>query len=301
MVSKTIEQTSCRAKSRHDDIELSHFDSAQHGSVLFLRHDLIRLIIIVIFIVSNIQPLYSQTYRWKKICDSVPFNRYSFPNFSIDKKNRFIIADELVGFIWKSTDKGKTWQKSVFKNTRKIQGYVFSRGDNGMYYVSMVNNKKVDSINLNWWVENKELLQRENRNAICFIGTGKFFQVLGEGLIYSPDSGRQFYHVDLLNQKYDVPLHSVAQDTSLPFYFSEQQPTSLYRDWQQHIMVSSRGRGIFYSTDKGRTWKQYNLGLKDTSVIQLTANNKGQIFALTQSGSIYAWYKLIKKKSAGFK
>ena len=60
--------------------------------------------------------------------------------------------------------------------------------------------------------------------------------------------------------------------------------TSLAINSKDDIFAGSYDQGIFSSTDNGENWIQINDGLTSSSVLSLTVNNIGYVFAATDSG-----------------
>ncbi len=254
-----------------------------------------RILLVGIFLSLGISESSSQSLRWKKECDVVPV---TFPShLFMDRNDHLFIYSRMEHVIMKSNDDGQTWRRIDTTISQTIPGFALEFGSGGVVSSIKINNKKVDLNKKNWWLDNKKMLLNDFPGTLCFTKSNKIFIVFGTGLKVSDDSGKHFYPVDVFHKR-DAKndMDSMALDENLFRYYSDQQPTNVFIDWLENIMIGSEKYGIFYSTNQGRTWKKFNTGLRDTSITNLTANRKGQIFALTKSGELYSWYKLIKKK-----
>lgn len=248
-----------------------------------------------IFLLLGISEASSQSLRWKKECEVVPIKSPS--RLFLDRNDQLFLYSRLEHGILKSTDDGRTWQRIDTTVSQSISGLAVEFGSGGVVSSVKINNKKVELDQKKWWLGNKKTLLNDFPGTLCFTKSNKIFMVFGTGLLTSDDSGKHFYPVDVFNKRSAKnDMDSIALDENLFRYYSDQRPTNVFIDWLGHVMTGSEKYGIFYSTNEGRNWRKFNKGLQDTSIINLTANRKGQIFALTKSGGIYSWYKLIKKK-----
>jgi len=87
-----------------------------------------------------------------------------------------------------------------------------------------------------------------------------------------------------------IPVNGIFSQTQ--FWQQTNGPYGGYiydiaKDSVGNLYVATNGGGVFYSSDQGNTWSQLTNGMKDRTILSLTFDKSGALYAGTWQGTIY--------------
>ncbi len=173
--------------------------------------------------------------------------------------------------VYRSTDNGKSWEpksngikdKSNIMKMSSNENFIFAATNpEGMY--------KSSDYGKSWIIKNSGLPKETNFNDITafknIIITATIFPT---GLFLSTDNGESWEDISSV-----LPLTTDRYVSSIEIYDGH-----IFVGLRNNIHIPFNSVGIYYSSDKGNTWK--HLGLQDKDIFSVCINNK-YVFASTR-------------------
>ena len=201
---------------------------------------------------------------WESRSMGIAYGDYPRRIFETSKGTLILTASGVGGALYRSTDKGKRW---VTLTRSKVSYYSIAEDSQGNIYIGKKEGNILKSTDdgITWEFITK--IQETNDANVTF--KKNVFEILplnnGE-IMYGTSGGVYFTDINGDNLE-KSSLYSIVTD--------------LKENRQGYIFASVRGRGVYRSIDKGKSWSLSNNGMKHTSIELLEIGSDGDIYAYT--------------------